>query len=158
MGWKGWGGLRWKKILPRAVNAVTISCTLVDYKSFWRLLTNSIRSSESLFRKRQQQRYPSLFTDNYLLRVMFIAWMCENDESWPNISMYIDFIKFSFYLFRLKFLSFIFYFSFYYSPNIIRSSSCFDRVSPIDFIKSCISFDKWAPADIFCKRSFNFFN
>jgi hypothetical protein len=100
------------------------------------------------YKKRQQHKYPSLFNVNFLDCVILTAWIYEKDASWPNISMYIALIRFSFYLLSERFFSLIFSFNLLYSETIILSSSYLERVSPMLLTRSCISLERWEPDDI----------
>lgn len=67
---------------PTAVRAFTIICTLVEFKSFYKVDTNKIRSSLLLSKNNEQHKYPKRLRAKLLLYVRSIALMCTKDASW----------------------------------------------------------------------------
>lgn len=71
-----------------------------------------------------------------------MASMWQNEAEWPNISMYIAMIRYSFRRRAEIPFSDSLGFNVLSSFRMMRSYSCLDFVSPMLFISSCSSLDK----------------
>lgn len=123
------------------VKQMTISWILELAKSFWIVEISMIVRSELPLRKREQRRYPNLFSTRFLFWVRLIASIWQNEAEWPSISMYMATIRYYLIFFCDSPFSLSLGFKVLSSFRIILSSYCLDFVSPILLISYWSYFD-----------------